>query len=321
MGDSNEVLALWNGYRAEMRRAFPTWGGRLAVYYRRELEQGRLSSEIFRGGGADAVGFALYREERGLGTVVEACYLRATARSPQELRRHLQRFLRAHPTVFQFPDVMGAIAVRRQIRAFDGLGYRHVERRWLRADPRKMPGVPPTVEGVRTRRLRKSDRRGLTSLAVRAYDHHIDAAFGAHADAKRWAPGYYRDLFRDPRSEIDFRASFVARVKGRPVGEVLVCGRKHPYVHHLNVDPDYQRRGVGTALLLRSVDVLRRHGVRKVLIGVSPSNPTGAFEFYRSRGFQVVPGTAGRMPGMWIHETTRIRRGLRMRELRPAKTL
>lgn len=64
-----------------------------------------------------------------------------------------------------------------------------------------------------------------------------------------------------------------------------VAGETH--ILNLTVDPDHQRRGIGSQILQRFVDFAARQAVDTVLLEVRPSN-VAALRLYRSAGFNEV---------------------------------
>lgn len=77
--------------------------------------------------------------------------------------------------------------------------------------------------------------------------------------------------------------SFVA-VDGAIVGTIL-CGHdgRRGLIHHLVTAPGHRRRGVGTALLRRAVEALRREGIAKCHLLVMRDNAAG-LAFWRKVG-------------------------------------
>jgi ribosomal protein S18 acetylase RimI-like enzyme len=57
------------------------------------------------------------------------------------------------------------------------------------------------------------------------------------------------------------------------------------YLYHLAVAPQQRGAGVGRALVERSLDGIRRHGVRRALILVAPGNDEGA-KFWSRVGWE-----------------------------------
>ncbi len=67
--------------------------------------------------------------------------------------------------------------------------------------------------------------------------------------------------------------SFVALTGGRVVGTILGGhdGRRG-YIHHVAVDPDYQKTGIGKALVSSSINELKKAGMVKCHIFVLKNN-------------------------------------------------
>ena len=80
--------------------------------------------------------------------------------------------------------------------------------------------------------------------------------------------------------------SFVARCARRLVGCVM-CGHdgRRGYLQHLAVDPSYQRRGIGTALVERCLMELKRLGIDKTHLDVFIAN-VPAHQYWTSRGWK-----------------------------------
>ena len=79
----------------------------------------------------------------------------------------------------------------------------------------------------------------------------------------------------------------VAVVDGRIVGSVM-CGYEghRGWINYLGVDPEYQRRGIGRALMAEGEKMLRGAGCPKINLQVRTTNK-GVIEFYRAIGFAV----------------------------------
>jgi N-acetylglutamate synthase len=70
--------------------------------------------------------------------------------------------------------------------------------------------------------------------------------------------------------------SFVARDGSKLVGAVL-CGHdgRRGYLHHLAVDPDYRRQGIGQRLVDACLQALKATGINKCHIFVYGDNVSG----------------------------------------------
>jgi len=79
--------------------------------------------------------------------------------------------------------------------------------------------------------------------------------------------------------------SFVYEVGGTIAGAVL-CGTdgRRGFLHHLAVQPEHQRRGVGRTLATRALGALAEAGLDKAHLMVLPSN-TAARQFWKALGW------------------------------------
>jgi len=120
----------------------------------------------------------------------------------------------------------------------------------------------------------------LVDLYLRAYRPLGDYYYRHRAEVK----AYLKWLrHRDPNG------SFIAYDGDRPVGFIATDSRwDHGTVgaiHELVVDPEYQGRGLGRALLLRGMTYLRSRGCRVCELWVGEHNER-ARAIYRALGFQ-----------------------------------
>jgi ribosomal protein S18 acetylase RimI-like enzyme len=77
----------------------------------------------------------------------------------------------------------------------------------------------------------------------------------------------------------------VAELDGAVVGTVMVGYEGHRgWISYLGVDPAYQRRGIGRALMAEAERLLRSEGCPKINLQVRTGN-SEAIEFYRQVGF------------------------------------
>ncbi len=89
-----------------------------------------------------------------------------------------------------------------------------------------------------------------------------------------------RYLIRNPE------LSFVARMQGHIVGCVM-CGHdgRRGYLQHLAVAPSAHRGSIGTTLVARCLEALRRIGIEKAHIDVVTTN-TLAHAYWTSSGWK-----------------------------------
>jgi ribosomal protein S18 acetylase RimI-like enzyme len=79
----------------------------------------------------------------------------------------------------------------------------------------------------------------------------------------------------------------IAEVDGRIAGSVM-CGYEghRGWINYLAVDPDFQRRGIGRALMAEAEKKLRAVGCPKINLQVRSTNQQ-VIAFYRAIGFAV----------------------------------
>lgn len=97
---------------------------------------------------------------------------------------------------------------------------------------------------------------------------------------------FHRALRSREKEAVSLRATvqIAARVDGRLIGcaRILSDGVYLHYITDVMVAPDWQRRGVGTALLKTALDYCRRQGYIKVFLTAIP----GSEAFYARFGFK-----------------------------------
>jgi ribosomal protein S18 acetylase RimI-like enzyme len=144
---------------------------------------------------------------------------------------------------------------------------------------------------IKVRRYEQRDRRAVLQIAGRSFegvclDENIENAFGKLGDSwqihKKSAVDY--DLQNNPSS------AFVAIMDNRIVG--FVCNRIYRsrslgHVANLAVSTDYQSRGVGRALMLRTLEHFRNEGMKFARIETLEQNERGR-DFYPKLGFKEV---------------------------------
>ncbi len=61
--------------------------------------------------------------------------------------------------------------------------------------------------------------------------------------------------------------------------------RKHGYTEHIYVRPRWRQRRLASALIARSLQVLKAHGALEAELGVDAENESGAFNLYQKMGY------------------------------------
>lgn len=79
----------------------------------------------------------------------------------------------------------------------------------------------------------------------------------------------------------------IGKINKRIIGVVMggSDGRRG-YIHHLAIDPDYQRRGYGKMILDRLIEKFRQMGVHKVHLFIEKYN-IDVVKFYQNLGWEI----------------------------------
>jgi mycothiol synthase len=62
--------------------------------------------------------------------------------------------------------------------------------------------------------------------------------------------------------------------------------RKHGYTEHIYVRPAWRKRGLASALIARSLQVLKEQGILEAELGVDAENESAAFNLYQQMGYK-----------------------------------
>ena len=211
----------------------------------------------------------------------------------------LQRLVRG---AFDDPDIhrvevrvpASAHAAR---QALDALGAVHEAT--LRQPDSRSPGTsaPPMIHAVHRDELTDDPPPSVTThdhdLRLRTASHlDVEALFGIKRSA--FGVGYDRGQLRQ------LLALFPGLTRLAFVGDQAVgcsiCGIVHnepanAWMLSMGVQRAWQGTGIGTSLLVRSLDDLRQHGVDNVRLSVDPQRER-TVAFYHSHGFRPVEQVA-----------------------------
>jgi ribosomal protein S18 acetylase RimI-like enzyme len=99
-------------------------------------------------------------------------------------------------------------------------------------------------------------------------------------------------------------ASFVAEGREGPIGVLLASelSRTNGHICQVSVDPDQQARGLGTLLLVSSLEAMRRCGLRTASLSVTVGNMP-AHRLYTRLGFRLQKEFAAHA---WVRPPARI---------------
>jgi mycothiol synthase len=167
-------------------------------------------------------------------------------------------------------------------------GYQAI-RYWFDMDRPDLEDIPdaPLSDGFEFSPAREEDAREAWDLLKAAFSDHF-GGFDTGEDA-------YRQFLSDPNRDI--RNWVLVRHDGRIVGEALnrirraeneALGIRRGWVIAVAVLPEFQRRGIGRAIVAQSLRQLREAGMTSARLGVDAENAHGALGLYESLGFSVV---------------------------------
>jgi mycothiol synthase len=167
-------------------------------------------------------------------------------------------------------------------------GY-EVVRYWFDMDRPDLEDIPdaPLPEGFAFSPAREEDSREAWGVTVAAFSDH----FGGFDTSEE----SYRQFLKDPNR--DLRQWVLVRHDGRIVGESLnrirhaeneALGIRRGWVIAVGVLPEFQRRGIGRAIVAQSLRQFRGAGLTSARLGVDAENGHGALGLYESLGFSVV---------------------------------
>jgi mycothiol synthase len=192
-------------------------------------------------------------------------------------------------------DLPGLVEAFREVRLADAValheaaGFRPA--RWyvdMRRDLREpLPAMPD-----------------LGDLEIRPYEpawgEHVRLAHN-EAFADHWGSEpqttevWNRDFVGDPffRADLSFLAVSGQEVAGYSVNYVVesdweATGVREGWIGQLGVRRPWRKRGLATALLVRSMEAFRAAGLEAATLGVDAENPTGALGVYERVGFRPI---------------------------------
>lgn len=152
-------------------------------------------------------------------------------------------------------------------------------------------GLPPLIvpDGIRLRQFRGNDDLEVVwRVEGLAFRDHWNATEAALEDFVHWVT---LDYFRP---ELWFLAEEEATGKVVGLGLNMInpdwiakTGRQEGYVDTLAVLREHRQRGLGTALLVRSLRALKEAGMEYAHLHADAENLTGAMRLYRRAGFHV----------------------------------
>jgi len=204
--------------------------------------------------------------------------------------RHAAQHLAAHPTPKGV--VLGSWAPERRRakrRLLEGRGY--VAVRWffdmLRPDLEaiELPELPAGIE-LRPMGADRAAWRRLFDADAEAFRDHWGGFSAGDEDFEMWV----NDPFFDP-------SLFVVAWDGDEIAGAVInaiyaddnraYNRRRAWLDSVFVRRPWRRRGLASALVRRSLLLIRERGMAEAMLGVDSDNPSGALGLYERAGFRV----------------------------------
>jgi ribosomal protein S18 acetylase RimI-like enzyme len=146
----------------------------------------------------------------------------------------------------------------------------------------------PDLEGLRLVAFEASMAQPLLAIHNEAFLDH----WGSEPlTAEIWNHGFVGDP--GFRGDLSFAVLDGEEVAGYTINYVLeadwaATGIREGWVGQLGVRRPWRRRGLATALLVRSMEAFRAAGLEAATLGVDAENPTGALGVYERVGFRPI---------------------------------
>jgi mycothiol synthase len=143
----------------------------------------------------------------------------------------------------------------------------------------------PLPEGLEVRPVLPEHYRAIWNADVEAFRDHWESRVRTEHD--------YVRTFTDPN--VDVRLWQVAWAGDEVAGIIMnniypdeneKIGLRMGWLDHVSVRRPWRGRGLASALIVRSLQVLRDRGMEVAALGVDAENPTGALQLYEKFGFR-----------------------------------
>ena len=91
----------------------------------------------------------------------------------------------------------------------------------------------------------------------------------------------------EPRQTAPGQVVGVCRNAHHP-GDEAVNGRRDGWIVQVSVSRSHRKRGIASALIVRSLHAFRAAGLTHSALGVDRDNPTGAYSLYERLGYRTL---------------------------------
>lgn len=134
---------------------------------------------------------------------------------------------------------------------------------------------PQWPEGITLAPFTEADAAACHKVLLRAY---AEGGGNIVSSLEDW----WRDTGSDP--EFDPELVFLAKTEDGTIAGLAICWTSS-FVKDIVVDPAFQRRGIGEALLLAAFAALKARGHSRIGLKLKADNTSGARRLYDRLGF------------------------------------
>jgi GNAT superfamily N-acetyltransferase len=215
---------------------------------------------------------------RGIGTWLQ-----------RQLEAHAHRLWETYPSADRRP-MLGAWAMSSEvakIALLERFGFEQARFFFDMVRP-SMDEIdqPLLPDGLEFRPVGEDQLKQMWDADMEAFRDHWGGFDGSDESFQRWLhdPKFDRDLL-----VVAWDGDEIAGGVVNEINEVenAAFNRKRGWLQSVFVRRRWRRRGVGRAIVLRSLQALRDRGMTSAGLGVDADNPTGALGLYTGTGFEV----------------------------------
>jgi GNAT superfamily N-acetyltransferase len=145
---------------------------------------------------------------------------------------------------------------------------------------------PAPLDGLRLGGVRDDQLRQLWDADIEAFRDHWGGFDDSDENYQRWVgdPKFDPSLFVIAWDGDEIAGGVINEINET---ENAAFNRRRGWLRSVFVRRPWRRRGLGLAIVLRSLQVLRERGMTSAGLGVDADNPTGAVRVYERAGFEV----------------------------------
>ena len=239
-----------------------------------------------------AIGYTYFLANRTKG-IVGSLYASKTCRSQEAVEQLLAR------SISHLKDLKSIQRIESQIMPFHDLhvantfsqnGFECFPRCYLDLDLDTIPENPLSDSEVTIAPWNPGFLEAAAEMTAFSYRNQIDAEICDDYRTRQGCENYLHSLLENPGCGFFMPdASFISLDKQGKVCGILICSRistRVAMIPQIAVHPSHQERGIGSSLIIRSLNELKASGFHSVSLMVTKANRR-AFCWYLRLGFRI----------------------------------